>query len=364
MKKVIAFIALALLLSPGATAAYAQPALPHAFYGSVTINGAQAPAGTSVEARGEGVATGIAGNPTITTVRGIYGTTNPFEARLVVQGDISPGATITFYVNGVSTGQTTEWLSSETTELPLSVTIAEEEGGLPPAARPTIETSLFGIEESFRISDDGEILETVTGTSEDGNLTITIPEGTIALDEDGEPLSGMTADVDPSPPDPPEGANIIGLAYDFGPAGATFEPPITLEYTYDPDEIPEGVAEADLVIAMWDEEAGEWVELPCTVDPVTNTITASVSHFTTFAIIARAPVPPPAPPPPPEVVPAPPPPPEVVPAAPPAPPPPPEEVPEVPVKAPINWTLIGGIIAAVVVVILLVYFLVVRRRAY
>ena len=44
------------------------------------------------------------------------------------------------------------------------------------------------------------------------------------------------------------------------------------------------------------------------------------------------------------------------------PPPPPEEVPSV-VKPPINWPLIGGVIAGVVIVGLLIFFLVRRRLA-
>jgi len=40
-----------------------------------------------------------------------------------------------------------------------------------------------------------------------------------------------------------------------------------------------------LVVAYYDEQAGKWIELPSTVDPVNNTIVGSVSHFTTFAII-------------------------------------------------------------------------------
>jgi len=297
MKKLAIFIVLAFVLVLGAAPVYANgiPPLPHAFYGTVKINGSPASVGTSVEARGEGVATGVAGNPTTTTVTGIYGTSNPFEHRLIVQGDIEEGATLTFYVNGVSTDQTAEWHSGETTELALSVTITAPPGAPGGAPPPTyIETILFDTEASSRISGEGEILETITATSADGMLTITIPEGTIALDEYGNPLDTLEVAADPSPPDPPEDANIIGLAYDFSPDRATFNPAITLTWSYDPDDIPEGVDEADLVLAYYYD--GEWVELPCTVDPVTNTITASVSHFTTFAIIARAaPPPPPAP---------------------------------------------------------------------
>jgi subtilase family serine protease len=56
---------------------------------------------------------------------------------------------------------------------------------------------------------------------------------------------------------------------------------------YDPALVPEGVAEEDLVIVMWDKEAGKWVELDSMVDPVSNTISAKVSHFTAFTVLAH-----------------------------------------------------------------------------
>jgi len=294
MRKATIFVVIALLLTFSATPAYAQevPPLPHAFYGDVTINGNAAPIGTTVEARGSGVLTGIEGNPITTTERGKYGSSNPLEPRLIVQGDIEEGAAITFYVNGrlaTTNPATVEWHSGETTRVNLSVTIAAPPGPGPGPApvRYYIDTNLFGIEASFRISDEGEILETIEATSEDGKLTITIPAGTFALDKDGNPLESLTADIDPSPPEPPEDGYIIGLAYDFGPDGATFDPPITFTYTYDPADIPEGVAEEDLVLAYYDEDTGEWVELDCVVDTENNIITASVEHFTTFAVIGK-----------------------------------------------------------------------------
>ncbi|GAJ09875.1 unnamed protein product, partial [marine sediment metagenome] len=61
------------------------------------------------------------------------------------------------------------------------------------------------------------------------------------------------------------------------------------------DALPEDVAEEDLVLAYYDEEADEWVGLDCVVDTENNTITASVAHFTTFAIITVPVVAPPAP---------------------------------------------------------------------
>jgi len=161
-------------------------------------------------------------------------------------------------------------------------------GPVPPPTTEEVTASLFGTEVISSISASGEILETIEVTSEDGTLTMTISEGTIALDKDNSPLVSLEAEVDTNPPPPPEDANIIGLAYDFGPDDASFDPPITLTRSYDPSDIPEGVAEEDLVLAWYDETTGRWVELDCTIDTENNTITASIEHFTTFAIIGAA----------------------------------------------------------------------------
>jgi len=247
------------------------------------------------------------------------------------------------------------------------------------------ETDLFGIKKRVRIDSDGEIKATIEATSTDGMLTITVTKGTIALDEDGDRLEDLGAAVDESPPDPPEDTHIIGLAYDFGPDGATFDPPITFTWSYDPDALPGGVAEEDLVIAYYDE--AEWVELDSVVDTKDYTVTASVEHVTTFAIIGTV-----TPPPEEELVP-----PEEE-EVPPveeeeevapveeeeAPPEEEEEVPQVeeeeeevappevekpeeeeapPSPVPTPWGLIGGIIGAVIVVALVILYFVRRRVA-
>jgi len=140
------------------------------------------------------------------------------------------------------------------------------------------------------IDEDGVFTDDVTIESEDGECWITIGEGTTGLTEDGDPLTEISiVDLEEPPPLPEDSpASVIGLAYDIEPDGATFSPPITLAFTYDDSLIPEGVAEANLVIAIWDEEAGEWIDLDCTVDADDNTITAEVSHLTTFAVLAYA----------------------------------------------------------------------------
>ncbi|MBA7507643.1 hypothetical protein ES706_06363 [subsurface metagenome] len=303
MKTILRWLAcltiLALFFALLVPVAHAQPAIPHTFYGTVKINGSDASVATTITAKVGGVACGSY----TTTEVGKYG--NLAEAKhLVVQGDIDEGATINFYVKGVDTTQTASFIpGGGPTVKNLTVTITVPPavgggGGAPPAGPATVEASLFGETVEFSIDNDGVIQETIEATSEDGNLTITIPEDTIALDKDGDPLDSLEATVDESPPDPPEDAHIIGLAYDFGPDGATFDPAITLTWTYDPDDLPQDVAEEDLVIAYYDQAAGEWVEVDCVVDTENNTITASVEHLTTFAIIGTVtPAPPPPPPP-------------------------------------------------------------------
>jgi len=137
------------------------------------------------------------------------------------------------------------------------------------------------------VASDGVFTEGTTAQSEDKNCVLTIDADTKGLIEDEEPLDEITLIEMEDPPDPPEESGVIGLTYDFGPDGATFDPSITLAFTYDPSLIPEGVNEENLVIAVWDKTTGEWVVLEgCTVDLDSHTISAPVSHFTAFSILA------------------------------------------------------------------------------
>lgn len=165
----------------------------------------------------------------------------------------------------------------------------------------SINTNLFGLEGKYLTKYDEGTSRAIEATSKDGNLTVAISEGTAILDEKGGRVKNLQMAVNEEPPSPPEDASVIGLAYEFEPSGTTFEPPITLSWSYDSDAVPEGVAEENLVLAYYLD--GEWVGLECVVNTDDNTITASVSHFTTFAIIgARVPLPAPVAPEPPAVI--------------------------------------------------------------
>ena len=94
----------------------------------------------------------------------------------------------------------------------------------------------------------------------------------------------------PLAPDPPQDMGFIGLEYDLEPDGATFDPPITITFTYNPNWIPAGLGPDSLTVGYYDTDTEQWVMLDAsdiTIDPATNTISAKVSHFTYYSVMAH-----------------------------------------------------------------------------
>ena len=374
--------ALVVLFSLCSTPVSAQvPPLPHAFYGTLKINGSPAPVGTQVEARGEGVDLGYEGNPVITTETGKYGGAGQLEPKLIVQGFISDGTDLTFYVNGVAANQTAKWYSGEFTELNLTATITVA----PPVVATDLATSVgtnaatlqgtltglgsassvqvsfewgtstsygsetgvqvmnstgsfsaplsglaasttyhfrakavgastnYGADRTFTTGSSstgggggggggagivsyckyvqayatasGKFIKDIYITSKDNNVRLDIAKDTIGLIH-GDSLYTICIDVMLDPPDVPQDRLLIGSIYDISPDDATFNPAITMTITFDPDSIPAGTSIEDLVIAVWNEDTGEWEDLEgTTVDLANNSVSVPVSHFTAFAIM-------------------------------------------------------------------------------
>ena len=172
-----------------------------------------------------------------------------------------------------------------------------------PPLRPKLDVDLWGEVSSWDISWGGVLLEDVDAASTDGRVIVYIPKGTKVLGLDGEPLDEIVVTpVNPFPTSP-EDYHVIA-AFDFEPHGTTFDPRIELTLAYGPDALPEGVREADLVIALLDEATGEWEFVTGVVDTDANTITYSIDDFSLFAILA-APAPTPTPTPTPTLTPTP-----------------------------------------------------------
>lgn len=288
---------LLLALATGVSAAEASPpTFPHDFWGSVTIDGAPAPAGITITATiGETTYGSI-----VTTKAGEYGSSSRYEGgRLVVSAtDGHAGETITFLVNGRAARETAPFTPDSTTRLDLSVAGGSTPtpgnggnggGGGPSGSSPTpVETSPPAVpvgQVSLPLSETGEVSESVTVRTGDGAGLLTVGEGTRARDKDGNPLGEVTmarADAAGLPPAP--GGTTIGFALTCGPAGATFDPPATLTYTLSEEEWGRNGDPATLRVMWYNPGTGAWQEVPATVDPATRTVTARVSHFSLFAL--------------------------------------------------------------------------------
>ena len=125
-----------------------------------------------------------------------------------------------------------------------------------------------------------------TFVSTDGNAMVTIPNGCVGYTPSGAPVDAITVTPINTPPALPAHANSLGLYYEFGPIGATFNNPVTITIKYDTSNLPAGTDQSKLYIAWWDTTTGQWNALPSLVDPANHTITASSTHFTIYSALA------------------------------------------------------------------------------
>ncbi|MDY6966687.1 MAG: hypothetical protein SVM80_12125, partial [Halobacteriota archaeon] len=130
------------------------------------------------------------------------------------------------------------------------------------------------IPSEMKTDSQGKVHSTHIEESSDGKAKLIIPEGTVALDADKDPLKSVSISSTQV------GGTIY--AYDLAPNGASFDPSITIIFEFDPDDVPEGET---LVVKVWD--GTEWVLLETEVDFSTNTATVKVSHFTVFALFTE-----------------------------------------------------------------------------
>ena len=112
-----------------------------------------------------------------------------------------------------------------------------------------------------------------TVEDEETKTKVTIPEN--ALEEEVEIEVGTFTVV-------PAGADLSGVMVYLGPPGTTFSEPVEVTVSYDPDNLPVGVAEEDLVMLRYDEDSSEWEELPSTVNTEEQTITGLTTRFSGF----------------------------------------------------------------------------------
>lgn len=110
----------------------------------------------------------------------------------------------------------------------------------------------------------------------DGLATAVFPANAFA--------NNTTVTIAPSASPPSNARLVSGTAYDFGPSG-TLAQPAQLKLKYSLGNLPAGALESKLV--LYTVAAGVWQPVAgSAVDTAAHTVTASVTHFSTYAVLA------------------------------------------------------------------------------
>jgi hypothetical protein len=138
-------------------------------------------------------------------------------------------------------------------------------------------------------SDEGKVLADTSVPSDDGGMSVEIPKGTTVLDKNGQPVGEIGVEsIDGDDVSGYDGGvfSFTGKAYECSPGGATFSPAVDLVFTFTEEEW-EQFDGATPSVMYYNPKTKEWEEVETTYDPETRTVTASVTHFSKYAVFAK-----------------------------------------------------------------------------
>ncbi|APV44293.1 hypothetical protein Dform_00952 [Dehalogenimonas formicexedens] len=116
----------------------------------------------------------------------------------------------------------------------------------------------------------------------DGKMSLKIPLGTIIHNAAGKNQEFISAILVQNPASVPSQQQSV-IAYEIGTPGATFNPTVGLAFNYSDAELPSNISESSLYIAQWN--GSLWVRLASDVNTSFNTVSTTISSFTTYALI-------------------------------------------------------------------------------
>jgi hypothetical protein len=144
---------------------------------------------------------------------------------------------------------------------------------------------LCGRHESCVIEIDGTLGSDLDVSSRDGCISLHLCCGTEACDCKGATLRWIEVNTVEPLPDAPEGCYVLA-ALDIDPDDATFDPAMEVSICYVPDELPAGMDEGNLAIAVLDEETGEWSFIGGTVDTDAQMVSFATEHLSVYGLLA------------------------------------------------------------------------------
>jgi len=148
---------------------------------------------------------------------------------------------------------------------------------------PTSSPGLMSL--SGRLDAAGALTQDVQVVSDDGLAVLSLPGGSKLLDAQGQPLTEITITARSLPFR--IDAAWVGKAYEFGPAGATVDPPAPLAISYDPRaNYPFAYEDIDTTVVYMAYLGGDGPVRPplAKVDGKAASITAKTDHLGTFVL--------------------------------------------------------------------------------
>ena len=199
-------------------------------------------------------------------------------------------ATVSMTMSVAQSGQSITFTGATSGKTGTSNTFTVNPAPASPTPTPTPTTPTTGILPGYvnlssTVDASGTVTTSKTVWSLDSHCRLVLEKGTTARTAAGDPLGYIEITEQQAPPSPPAGSGFVGIAYNFSPDGATFSPAVSITVSYSYEDLPAGASEQNLILAYYDADAGRWQELESTVDTGANTITASISHFTAFAVL-------------------------------------------------------------------------------
>jgi hypothetical protein len=140
----------------------------------------------------------------------------------------------------------------------------------------------FASSEPLKTTSEGIVQEAAKVKSGDGLFTLDIAKGTKVLSKILTAVVNLSVEPPISPPKAPFMNAFVG-AYNFGPEGTTFDPPLTFTFSY--SLLPTYMDENTLSVVCYN--GTSWDTVPGKLDKTTKTIEAQISHFSTYAVIGR-----------------------------------------------------------------------------
>jgi hypothetical protein len=193
--------------------------------------------------------------------------------------------TVTMASLTTTTTTTTTPVVSSTTTTTTAITTTAPISTTSTTTTTTTTTSAGTTDLSSDVSANGTFTSNASASSANGDVTVNIPAGITGLTASGAPITQITiTPITTNLPALPSGGAAVGSYFDIQPSGSTFSSPITITVSYDPSQIPAGTSP---YVAWYNPATGEWEQLTTvSIDTVNHTITASVNHFSTFAVLA------------------------------------------------------------------------------